>query len=98
MELEGNKRLLVTRQSRRTWSVATVSLRLSFLSGFRGLFGKKKIVLGHKMRSFGRAYLILEIPLPLASPLGRALVNKKCNNIKCHVLTFSLMLFGEGCN
>ena len=55
MELEGNKELLVTRQSRCTQSVATASLRLAVLSGFRGLLGPKKAVLGHKMRSFGRA-------------------------------------------
>ena len=55
MELEGNKGLLVTGQSRRTWSVATVSLPLAILSGFRGRFGPKKAVLGHKMSRFGRA-------------------------------------------
>ena len=55
MELEGNKRLFVKGQSRRAWSVPTVSLRLSVLSGFEDCFGPKKAVLGHKMRSFGRA-------------------------------------------
>ena len=33
VELKGKKGLLVTGQSRRTWSVATVSLRLSVLTG-----------------------------------------------------------------
>ena len=55
MELEGNKRFFVKGQSRRTWSIATVRLRLAALSGFRGCFGPKKAVLGHKIRSFGRA-------------------------------------------
>ena len=35
--------------------MATVSLRLSVMTGFRGRFGPNKAVLGHKMRSFGRA-------------------------------------------
>ena len=55
MELEGNKGLFVTGESRRTCNVATVCLRLAVLAGFRGRFGPKKAVLGHKMRSFGRA-------------------------------------------
>ena len=42
MELEGKKGLLVTVQSRRTCSVATVCLRLAVLSGFRGRFWAKK--------------------------------------------------------
>ena len=55
MELEGDKGLFVTGQLRRMWSVATVSLHLAVLSGFRDCFGQKKAVLGHKMRSLGRA-------------------------------------------
>ena len=55
MELEGNRGQFVTGQSRRTWGAATVSLRLSILTGYKGRFGPKKAVLGHKMRSFGRA-------------------------------------------
>ena len=55
MELEGNKRFFVKGQSRRTWGVATDCLRLAVLSGFRGCFEPKKAVLGHKIRSFGRA-------------------------------------------
>ena len=55
MELEGKKGLLVTGQSRRMWNVATVSRRLSVFSGFLGRLGPKKAVLGHRMRSFGRA-------------------------------------------
>ena len=55
MELEGKKGLLFTRQSRRTCSVGTVCLRLAVMTGFLGRFGPKKAVLGHKMRSFGRA-------------------------------------------
>ena len=55
MELEGKKGLLVTGRSRRTCSIGTVGLRLAVLTGFRGRFGPKKVVLGHKMRNFGRA-------------------------------------------
>ena len=46
VESEGNKGLFVTRKSRRTWSVATVSLHLAVLTGFRGHFGQKKAVFG----------------------------------------------------
>ena len=53
--LEGKKTLFVTGHTRRMWSVGTVPLRLAVLSGSRGRFAPKKVVLGHKMRSFGRA-------------------------------------------
>ena len=46
MELEGNKGLFVMGMPRRMCSVATVSLRLAVLNGFRGRFGPKKAVLG----------------------------------------------------
>ena len=55
MELEGKKGLLVTGQSRRMSNVGTVCLHLAIFSGFREYFGPKKAVLGHKMRTFGRA-------------------------------------------
>ena len=55
VDLRGNKELLVTVKSSRTWNVAAVYLRLAVMTGFRGRFGPKKGVLGHKMRSFGRA-------------------------------------------
>ena len=55
MELEGNKEVFVMGQSRRTWSVPAVYLRLAVLSGFGCRFGPEKAVLGHKMRNFGRA-------------------------------------------
>ena len=55
VELKGTRRLSDTVKSSRTWNVATVSLRLAVLTGFWGRFGPKKAVLGHKMRSFGRA-------------------------------------------
>ena len=55
MELKGNRGLFDTVKSSRTWSVPTVSLRLAVLTKFGGHFGPKKAVLGHKMRSFGRA-------------------------------------------
>ena len=42
VELEGKKGLLGMGQSRRTWSVATVSLRLADLNGFSGPFSGKK--------------------------------------------------------
>ena len=54
-ELKGTRGLFDTVKSSRMWSVATVSLSLVVLSGFWGRFGPKKAVLGHKMRSFGRA-------------------------------------------
>ena len=55
MELEGKKGLLFTSQLRHMWSVGTLCLRLAVMTGFWGRFGPKKAVLGHKMRSFGRA-------------------------------------------
>ena len=45
VELEGSKGLLVARQSRHTWSVATVSLCLSILIGYEGRFVPKNAVL-----------------------------------------------------
>ena len=55
VELGGKKELLLTVKSSRTCSVATVCLRLAMSMGFRGGFGPKEAVLGHKMRSSGRA-------------------------------------------
>ena len=55
VELKGTRGLFDTVKSSRTWSVATVSLRLAVLTRYGGRFGPKKAVLGHKMRSFGRA-------------------------------------------
>ena len=55
MELEGKKGLLVTGQLGRMWSVGTVCGRLAILNGFQGRIGPKKAVLGHQMRSFGKA-------------------------------------------
>ena len=55
MELKGTRGLFDTVKSSRTCNVGTVSLRLAVLIGFGGRFGPKKAVLGHKMRSFGRA-------------------------------------------
>ena len=54
MKAEGNKGLFVTRKSRCTWSVATVSLRLSVLNGLHGCFGQKKALCRHELHSFGR--------------------------------------------
>ena len=62
VELEGMKGLLVTGQLRRTCSVRTVCLRLAVLTGFRGRFGPKMAVLGHKLRSFGRPHPDLAPP------------------------------------
>ena len=55
VELKGSIGLFDTVKSSRTWSVSTVSLHLGVLPWFGGCFGPKKAVLGHKMRSFGRA-------------------------------------------
>ena len=55
VELKGTRGLFDTVKSSRTWSIATVSLRLAVLTRFWGCFGPKKAVLGHKMCSFGRA-------------------------------------------
>ena len=42
MELEGGKELVDTGKSSRTWSVATVSLRLAVLNGiFRAFLAEK---------------------------------------------------------
>ena len=45
----------VKSKGRCTCGLGTISLRLSVLNGFRGSFGPTKLVLGHRMRSFGRA-------------------------------------------
>ena len=55
VELEGKKGLLFTSQLRPMWSVGTLCLRLAVMTRFWGRFGPKKAVLGHTMRSFGRA-------------------------------------------
>ena len=61
-ELEGSKGFFVTKKSEGTWSVQTVSLPLAVLTMFRGCFGPKKAVLGHKMCGFGTS--ILAAPAP----------------------------------
>ena len=38
VQFGGNKRLLAMRKSRRTWSVATVSVSVAILNGFKGCF------------------------------------------------------------
>ena len=55
VELKGTRELFDTVKSSRTWSVATVSLRLAVLTGFWGCFGRKMAVFGPKLRRFGRA-------------------------------------------
>ena len=50
MELEGRKELVDTGKSSRTWSVATVSLRLAVLNVFQGLFGPNMGVFGPKLQ------------------------------------------------
>ena len=62
VEWKGTKGLFGTVKSSRTWSVATASLCSAVLTEFRGRFGPKKAVLGHKMRSFGRAHPHLAPP------------------------------------
>ena len=55
VELKGTRGLLDMVKSSRTWSVATVSLRLGVLPGFWGYFGAKMAVFVPKLRRFGRA-------------------------------------------
>ena len=55
MELKGTRGLFDTARSSRRCNVGAVSLRLAVMTGFWGRFGLKKAVLGHNMRSFGRA-------------------------------------------
>ena len=66
VELERTRGLFDTVKSSPTCSVAAVSLRLAVLTKFGGLFGPKKAVFEHKMRSFGRAPPDLA-PLPRAA-------------------------------
>ena len=54
VELKGTIGLFDTVRSSRTWSVATVSLRLGVLPGFCGYFGRKMAVFGSNLRRFGR--------------------------------------------
>ena len=61
-ELERTKGLSDTGKSSRTWSVATVSLRLAVLNAFWGWFGQKMAVFGPKLRRFGRAPRYLAPP------------------------------------
>ena len=49
--------------------IRTVSLPLAVLTRLRGSFGPKKAVMGHKMRSFGRAPPDLA-PLPRGATGG----------------------------
>ena len=46
VDLEGKNELFVMGQLRRTWSVATVSLRLAILIRFWGRLGPKEAILG----------------------------------------------------
>ena len=55
VELKGTTGLFDTVKSSRTWSVATLSLRLGVFPGFGGYFGRKMAVFGPKLRRFGRA-------------------------------------------
>ena len=64
MELEGIKRRMDTRKSRRTRSVPTVLLCLAALNRFQGCFAQKMAGFGPKKRTFGTA------PPDLAGELG----------------------------
>ena len=66
VELKGTRGLFDTAKSNRTWSAATVSLRLGVLPGFGGCFGRKMAVFGPKPCTFGRAPPGL-VPLPRAA-------------------------------
>ena len=50
MGLEGRKELVDTGKSSRTCSVLTVSLRLTVLNVFRGVFGPKMAHFGPKLQ------------------------------------------------
>ena len=52
VDLGGNKELLVTVKSSRTWSVAAVCLLVAVMTGFRGRFGPKKAVFGAQNAQF----------------------------------------------
>ena len=54
MELKGTRGLFDMVKSSRTWSVATVSLRLGVLPGFWAYLGRKMALFGPKLRRFGR--------------------------------------------
>ena len=64
VELEGNKGLFVTGQLRGTWNVATVSLRLAVLSGFRSCLGPKKGYLRAQNAHFWEGICQLGAPAP----------------------------------
>ena len=66
VELKGTRGLFDTVKSSRTWSVATVSLRLAVVPGFGGYFGRKMAVFGPKLRRFERAPPNLA-PMPRAA-------------------------------
>ena len=66
MSLMGTRGVFDMGKSRRTWSLATVSLRLGVLPGFGGYFGRKMAVFGPKLCHVGRAPPDLA-PLPWAA-------------------------------
>ena len=64
VELEGNKGLFLTGQLRGTWNVATVSLRLAVLRGFRGCLKPKKGYLRAQNAHFWEGICQLGAPAP----------------------------------
>ena len=62
VELEDNKGLFVTRKSRRTWCVATVSLRLAVLTRFQGRLRPKKSCFGAQNVQFWKGTSRLGAP------------------------------------
>ena len=69
MQLEGRKGLLVTGQSRRTWTIAAICLRLAVLTGFWGRFGPKRLFWGTNCTVLG-GHLPSWRPRPGAPPVS----------------------------
>ena len=69
VELKGTRGLFDTAKSSRTWSVATVSLRLAFRAGFGAVFGQKRLFWGTKCAVLG-GHLPTWRPQPGAPPVS----------------------------
>ena len=69
VELKGTRGLLDTVKSSRTWSVATISLRLGVSPGFGGYFGRKWLFLAQNCADLG-GHLPTWRPRPGAPPVS----------------------------
>ena len=67
MGLEDRKELVDTGKSSRTWSVATVSLRLAILNVFRGFFQPKNGCFWPQTAVFETEVHHLRVPFPAAT-------------------------------